>query len=71
VQRTARTISRSIDRRDREPDLRCASCGYGITLRAPLPACPMCGLADWTKDTPATTLRGAQRLVASARRPGR
>jgi len=26
---------------------RCASCGYGITLHAPLPNCPMCKGETW------------------------
>lgn len=25
----------------------CASCGYGIAVRSPLPLCPMCGGPDW------------------------
>jgi hypothetical protein len=28
-------------------DVRCATCGYGITVRADLPACPMCQTTDW------------------------
>ena len=26
---------------------RCATCGYGITLHASLPTCPMCGGESW------------------------
>ena len=26
---------------------RCADCGYGITIHAELPECPMCGGAAW------------------------
>jgi hypothetical protein len=25
----------------------CAGCGYGITIHADLPTCPMCGGDDW------------------------
>ena len=25
----------------------CAGCGYGITIHADLPKCPMCGGDDW------------------------
>jgi len=28
-------------------DYHCASCGYGITLHATLPPCPMCGGDSW------------------------
>ncbi len=30
---------------------RCAACGYGITIRADLPPCPMCGGDSW-EETP-------------------
>ena len=26
---------------------RCADCGYGVSVRAMLPACPMCGGRAW------------------------
>ncbi len=26
---------------------RCADCGYGVTLRSPLPVCPMCAGTSW------------------------
>jgi hypothetical protein len=26
---------------------RCADCGYGITIHAELPVCPMCGGTTW------------------------
>jgi rubrerythrin len=26
---------------------RCADCGYGVTLRSTLPACPMCSGTTW------------------------
>jgi rubredoxin len=26
---------------------RCSDCGYGITIHAALPACPMCGGRTW------------------------
>ena len=28
-------------------DLRCSSCGYGISVSEPPPSCPMCGGAEW------------------------
>jgi Zn finger protein HypA/HybF involved in hydrogenase expression len=28
-------------------DFRCADCGYGVTIRRVLPACPMCRGEDW------------------------
>jgi hypothetical protein len=28
-------------------DFRCADCGYGVTIRRTLPACPMCRGEDW------------------------
>ena len=28
-------------------DFRCADCGYGVTIRRALPACPMCRGEDW------------------------
>ena len=27
--------------------LRCAMCGYGISIAGPPPRCPMCGNSDW------------------------
>jgi rubredoxin len=26
---------------------RCSGCGYGVTVRASLPSCPMCGGTTW------------------------
>jgi rubredoxin len=26
---------------------RCSSCGYGVTVQARLPRCPMCGGTSW------------------------
>ena len=40
----------------REPvraDHTCAACGYGVSARAVLPRCPMCGAADWLAVRPA------------------
>jgi hypothetical protein len=28
-------------------DFRCADCGYGVTIRRTLPACPMCRGEGW------------------------
>jgi rubrerythrin len=28
-------------------EYRCAECGYGVTVRAALPFCPMCGGGSW------------------------
>jgi len=28
-------------------EFRCADCGYGVTIRRALPACPMCRGEDW------------------------
>jgi hypothetical protein len=28
-------------------DFRCTDCGYGVTIRRTLPACPMCRGEDW------------------------
>lgn len=25
----------------------CSSCGYGVTVQATLPVCPMCGCSTW------------------------
>jgi len=27
----------------------CADCGYGVTVNATLPRCPMCGGASWER----------------------
>ena len=43
---------------------RCATCGYGITVRAPLPVCPMCASRSWEAVpwTPFTGRAGVRRL---------
>jgi hypothetical protein len=28
-------------------ELRCAACGYGLVIRRPAPACPMCQASEW------------------------
>jgi hypothetical protein len=28
---------------------RCSSCGYGVTVQAALPQCPMCGGTTWER----------------------
>jgi hypothetical protein len=30
-------------------EFHCAGCGYGIAIRAALPACPMCGARTWER----------------------
>ena len=30
-------------------EFQCAGCGYGIAIRAALPACPMCGAETWER----------------------
>ena len=37
-------------------DFNCTGCGYGVTIRRTLPACPMCQGAEWR---PATRRRTA------------
>jgi hypothetical protein len=43
---------------------RCADCGYGITIRAELPDCPMCAGRSWEAVpwSPFGNLRSAPRL---------
>jgi rubredoxin len=36
----------------------CSSCGYGVTIQATLPRCPMCGGTSWeAASTPAAAPR--------------
>jgi hypothetical protein len=42
-------------------DVACAACGYGVSGRACLPRCPMCGGTLWESRT-------SQPVVAPARR---
>jgi len=37
---------------------RCAECGYGITIHAALPDCPMCGGTAW-EETPWSPISNA------------
>jgi hypothetical protein len=46
---------------------RCADCGYGITVCADLPLCPMCGSASW-EAVPWAPF-GGRGAVGGARRP--
>jgi hypothetical protein len=42
-------------------DQTCVVCGYGISARAVLPRCPMCGAADWRAARPVTAPGGPPR----------
>lgn len=42
---------------------RCAECGYGITIHAALPDCPMCGGASW-EETPWSPISNAPAFVS-------
>ncbi len=33
---------------------RCGSCGYGVVVSVPPPACPMCQASVWQQDGPAS-----------------
>jgi hypothetical protein len=43
----------------------CSECGYGITLRAPLPVCPMCSGENWERAawSPLARARSSNREV--------
>jgi rubrerythrin len=41
---------------------RCADCGYGVVVNAPLPLCPMCGSMVWEE------VRAVRRRPSSQRR---
>ena len=47
---------------------RCAQCGYGITIHAELPPCPMCAGTSWELSpwTPFGNARDLQRLRREA-----
>jgi hypothetical protein len=38
-------------------DFHCAACGYGITVRALLPQCPMCRGIEWQESSATTSAR--------------
>ncbi len=39
---------------------RCSGCGYGVTLRAPLPVCPLCAGTTWEQGTWSPFARAAR-----------
>ncbi len=49
----------------------CSDCGYGVTLRAPLPACPMCAGRSWERAdwSPLAQAREQLNLAGQAQTP--
>jgi rubrerythrin len=43
-------------------EFRCAECGYGVTVRRTLPACPMCRAESWQPWPSPAVVRHAARL---------
>lgn len=41
-------------------ELHCADCGYGVTVQAKLPVCPMCGGGAWEQSAWSPISRAAR-----------
>jgi hypothetical protein len=41
-------------------EFHCAECGYGVTVQAKLPRCPMCGGSSWEQSTWSPISRAAR-----------